>query len=101
MTSGPLPVRPVRLLLAAVLALAVLPPAAAGDPGGFRLQRDGAGDRPQRPPRPPQDGGAWAPRRDEAPPPPQRLTPDERRQLRRDVHDAGRDLYPPRRDPRR
>lgn len=24
----------------------------------------------------------------------QRLSPEERRQLRRDVHDAGRDLYP-------
>ncbi|MCK9389531.1 MAG: hypothetical protein M0Q22_14190 [Sulfuritalea sp.] len=35
-----------------------------------------------------------------------RLTPEERRQLRRDVHDAGRDLYPERmpsgrREPRR
>lgn len=27
----------------------------------------------------------------------QRLSPEERRQLRRDVHDAGRDLYRPRR----
>jgi hypothetical protein len=26
----------------------------------------------------------------------QRMTPEERRQLRRDVHDAGRDLYPER-----
>ena len=25
-----------------------------------------------------------------------RMTPEERRQLRRDVHDAGRELYPPR-----
>jgi len=35
-----------------------------------------------------------------------RLSPEERRQLRRDVHDAGRDLYPDRmrpgpREPRR
>lgn len=30
-----------------------------------------------------------------------RLSPEERRQLRRDVHDAGRDLYPGRMSPRR
>ena len=28
---------------------------------------------------------------------PQRLSPDERRQLRRDIQDAGREIYPPRR----
>jgi len=32
---------------------------------------------------------------------PQRMTPDERRQLRRDLHDANRDLYQQRRDGRR
>jgi hypothetical protein len=32
---------------------------------------------------------------------PQRLSPDERRQLRRDLRDAGRDVYPQRRDWRR
>lgn len=31
----------------------------------------------------------------------QRMTPEERRQLRRDVHDAGRDLYPERMRERR
>lgn len=31
----------------------------------------------------------------------QRLSPEERRQLRRDVHDAGRDLYPGRMSPGR
>ncbi len=30
-----------------------------------------------------------------------RMTPEERRQLRRDVHQAGRDLYPERRRERR
>lgn len=30
-----------------------------------------------------------------------RLSPEERRQLRRDVHDAGRDLYPGRMAPER
>ncbi len=30
-----------------------------------------------------------------------RMTPEERRQLRRDVHDAGRDLYPERMRKRR
>ncbi len=28
---------------------------------------------------------------------PQRLSPEERRQLRRDIHEAGRDIYSPRR----
>jgi len=31
----------------------------------------------------------------------QRMTPEERRQLRRDVHEAGRELYPPRMRERR
>jgi hypothetical protein len=31
----------------------------------------------------------------------QRMSPDERRQLRRDLHDAGRDVYPQRREGRR
>jgi hypothetical protein len=44
-----------------------------------------------------------APRRQDAQPnpPPQRMSPDERRQLRRDLRDAGRDVYPQRRDGRR
>ena len=33
----------------------------------------------------------------EAPPRQQRLSPDERRQLRRDIQDAGREIYPVRR----
>lgn len=32
---------------------------------------------------------------------PQRMSPDERRQLRRDLREAGRDVYPQRRDWRR
>jgi uncharacterized membrane protein len=35
-------------------------------------------------------------RRSELAPGGGRLTPEERRQLRRDVHEAGRDLYPDR-----
>lgn len=31
----------------------------------------------------------------------QHMTPEERRQLRRDVHEAGRELYPPRMRERR
>ncbi|MDP2810776.1 MAG: hypothetical protein Q8O34_11570 [Rhodocyclaceae bacterium] len=37
-----------------------------------------------------------APREDSAPGSGKRLSPEERRQLRRDVHEAGRDLYPDR-----
>ena len=39
--------------------------------------------------------------RDAEPPGGNRLSPEERRQLRRDVHDAGRDLYPDRMPPGR
>lgn len=45
---------------------------------------------PDRPLRRDQDGADDARRA-------QRLTPEERRQLRRDIHDAGRELYPRRR----
>ncbi|MBI2307650.1 MAG: hypothetical protein HYU78_10145 [Rhodocyclales bacterium] len=95
--------------LLAVLLLAAALPAQAfdGGRGGWlrvqeRLQRD-------RQFAPPQRRDEWQDRRrdfqrDEgrqAPQYPQRLSPDERRQLRRDLHDANRDLRPGRRDFRR
>lgn len=65
--------------------------------GGFQVQ--------QRPHSPPGDRQfQQAPRRQDAQPNPQgpqRMSPDERRQLRRDLRDAGRDVYPQRRDGRR
>lgn len=97
------------LLLALVLVLAA--PLAQAMPGGGRFMqaRDGARQSgPQRQPNfqreEPQrfqredparfqrrdDGGGGEQQR-------QRLSPEERRQLRRDIHDAGRDIYPPRR----
>ena len=60
-------------------------------PQGPHRDRGGRGDRDHAPPR--RDYGD--------PQGPQRMTPDERRQLRRDLRDAGRDIYPQRRDDRR
>lgn len=65
--------------------------------GQGRPLRERDGPRQQRmmsEPRPAQfapDGGAER----------QRMTPEERRKLRQDVHDAGRDLYPERMRERR
>lgn len=92
-----------RVLLATVMfALAV--PLAQADPGNGRFQRRDV-DRQNGPPRqPPQQDPYF--QRDEAQrfqrrddvrggeqQRPQRFSPEERRQLRRDVHDAGRDIY--------
>ncbi len=75
-----------------------------------------AGAAAQGPHRPPQgrDGGGpqrmvpaeqrpeqFSPRDAVAPVGGSRLSPEERRQLRRDVHEAGRDLYPERMPPGR
>lgn len=83
-----------------LLALLLAVPAAQAMPGGGRfagegprqgeVQREPSEAREPRPFFPPRQEPAEAPR-------PQRLSPEERRQLRRDVHEAGRDLYPPRR----
>jgi hypothetical protein len=54
-------------------------------------QRERQFPQPQRPPDADRQGQQGQ----------QRMSPDERRQLRRDLHDAGRDVYPPRRDWRR
>lgn len=98
--------RTVAPLLAALLLAAALP-AQAFDGGRGGWQR--VQERPQRDHQfaPPQRRDEWQRRdfrRDEgfqAPQYPQRLSPDERRQLRRDLHDANRDLRPGRRDFRR
>lgn len=67
------------------------------NPQAPHRDRGGRGDRGDRGDR------DFAPqRRDYSDPQgPQRMTPDERRQLRRDLRDAGRDIYPQRRDGRR
>ena len=84
----------VLLLSASSVAFAF--PGGRGDHGGgYVQQRQPQRERPYQPP----------PRRDnyapQQPQQPQRMTPDERRQLRRDLHDAGRDVYPQRREWRR
>jgi hypothetical protein len=53
---------------------------------------DGAGPQRMLPVQRPDDSAG----RSELAPGGGRLTPEERRQLRRDVHEAGRDLYPDR-----
>ncbi len=72
-------------------------------PGGGR-NLDGGGPGPQR--MMAAEQRPMAPRDDLAPGSGNRLSPEERRQLRRDVHEAGRDIYsdrmaPGRREPRR
>lgn len=52
---------------------------------GPRFQREAPPQFQRRDQRPPGDS-----------PRGQRLSPEERRQLRRDIHDAGRDIYPAR-----
>lgn len=87
------------LLMPLLLAAAL--PAQAGQGwrgGGFQVQ--------QRQHPPPGDRQfQHAPRRQDTQPGnpqgPQRMSPDERRQLRQDLRDAGRDVYPQRRDWRR
>ena len=76
--------------IAASLLLLAAEVSAQGMP---RPARDRDGPRPQRmmPDSRPSQFAA-----EEASGQRQRMTPEERRQLRRDVHDAGRDLYPER-----
>ena len=86
-----------RNLIRAVAALAfVLSVTALAQPGprgprregGEPMQRDGQEREFRGPPELPRQG---------------RMSPEERRQLRRDVHEAGKELYrgPPGRGPRR
>lgn len=67
-------------------------------PGGGR-DFGGGGPGPQR--MMASEQRPTAPRDESAPGGGNRLSPEERRQLRRDVHDAGRDIYPDRMPPGR
>ncbi len=78
-----------------LLLLAALP--AQAFPGG-KVGFGGWGQAQQRPQQPQRERQYQPPRRQEGEQGGQRMTPDERRQLRRDLHDANRDLRPQRRD---
>lgn len=89
----------VPLLVALVLALAA--PLVQANPGNGRAHpRDGnrqnGPQRQQQQPNQQREEQQRPPRRDEGnagEQQRQRLSPEERRQLRRDIHDAGRDIY--------
>lgn len=92
----------VRGVAQAMFLLAMLVPVAQAMPGGGRL---GPRDDLRQNFAPPQqasfrDAQQQYPRRESGDmgeaQRPQRLSPEERRQLRRDVHEAGRDIYRPR-----
>ena len=80
-----------RALLPALLLVALPPSAAARDGWSFAQER-GRGERQAAPER----RDEWRDERRDAerraPAYPQRLSPDERRQLRQDLHDANRDM---------
>lgn len=100
-----------RFLLASLLgmsAAAVALPAVAqlGGGRGERMARPGhfPQDRPhfhQERPQPPQGQQFAGQQGHEMPAGGGRMSPEERRQLRRDINEAGRDLYPPRERPPR
>lgn len=80
----------IMLLLATLLA-AVWPSHAQQGPG-----RRGDRGEQMRPPQPPPQRDAGRDMRDRnsgGPPRPGQLSPEERRQLRRDIYDHGRDIY--------
>ena len=92
------------IIIGVLVAAGIANPAGAGPFGqemGFRLSVQDQGSRPD-----PQRGAQQSmPQRDMAQPAPQRdmrgteandrgrMSSDERRQLRRDIQDAGRDIY--------
>lgn len=78
-------------------ALALPVQAQQGQGGGARFARPG----PARPAPPQQIPARDAGMQQAMPQRDPRMTPDERRQLRRDVHDHGRDIYRDRSAPRR
>lgn len=89
--------------LAGVTSLLWLLVAGASAQGSQRPPpgRNPGGDGPQRM-MPVEQRGEPAAQRDAAPPVGgNRMSPEERRQLRRDVHEAGRDLYSERMPPAR
>ncbi|MRR50945.1 MAG: hypothetical protein EG825_08520 [Rhodocyclaceae bacterium] len=97
--------------IALVLGVSLPQPLTAqAQPGGFRGQGGGAGFQRERhprqfqPPRQADDGGrqSWRDQRsgdggaaNGGDGRPERLSPEERRQLRRDIRDAGQDVYRP------
>lgn len=90
-----------RFLLAALIPLtllAALPAPAVARDGWLFSQERGRNDRQVAPQRREEFRDN---RRDEGRQAPQRFSPDERRQLRRDLHDANRDMPSRRRDSRR
>ena len=92
--------RMINGFMAVVLALALAVPFAHANPLNDRNVREGM--RPgagQYQPRNPREGQRPDFQRKEGGEDqrPQRLSPEERRQLRRDIKDAGREIYLPRR----
>ena len=83
------------LVLAAALLLSAIDVAAQVKPGSLPERGDAVGRRMMRDAQPTQFVLEDDPARRRA------MTPEERRQLRRDVHEAGRDLYPERMRERR
>ena len=82
---------------AALLLALSLPAAAQHGQGGGRVERAG----PARPAAPQQIPARNAGMQNQGAPRDARMTPEERRQLRRDVHDHGRDIYRDRSNPSR
>jgi len=72
----------------AIALLASFPAAAQGGPGGRRFGHAGP---PRQPP--PQRVPVRDATADQRNANPMRLTPEQRQQLRRDIHDHGRDIY--------
>jgi len=94
--------RMISVVLAAVIALVVLMPAAYAETSKERHAREGrrqGGGQSQQPSRNPREVQRPYAKRSEGGDEQrsQRLSPEERRQLRRDIKDAGSEIYSPRR----
>lgn len=87
--------------VAVVMVFALSTPMASASPWSGHPVRDGypqAEDAGRRPYGQDQDRRDYYQRREgREGPRPQRLSPEERQQLRRDIKDAGREIYPARR----
>lgn len=94
-------VRMISVIIAVVIALVVAMPVAYAQPSyerhvqEGRRQGEGQSQPPSRNPREAQR--PYGKRGEDDAQRDQRLTPEERRQLRRDVREAGREIYLPRR----
>jgi len=91
--------RMIGCAIAAVLALALtLPPAyaaAPSTPDAREKPRPPGGPNLQQPRNTREAKRPYAKRNEAGEAPPPRMSPEERKQLRRDVKDAGREIYPP------